>query len=51
MLYEILPRAVMVKPESCGLQLGKNWAMLMMRLQAVQRVEARLRVMITSRAR
>lgn len=31
----ILPRAVVVKPESCGLEQGKNWDMLMMRLEAV----------------
>lgn len=50
-LWAVLPRAVMFKPESHGLELGKKWAMLMMRLRAVQRAEARLRVVITSRAR
>lgn len=41
----------MFKLESHGLELGKKWAMLMMRLQAVQGAEARLRVVITSKAR
>ena len=47
----ILPRAVMVKPESYGLELGKNGAVLMMRLWAEQGPEVQLKVMITSRAR
>lgn len=41
----------MFKLESHGLELGKKWAMLMMRLQAVQGADARLRVVITSKAR
>ena len=53
MLCAVLPEAVMVKLESCGLELEKkkNGAMLMMRLQAVQKDEARLKVVITCRAR
>lgn len=52
MLCAVLPEAVMVKLESCGLELEKkNGAMLMMRLQAVQEDEARLKVVITCRAR
>lgn len=38
MLCAVLPRAVVVKPESSVWELGKkkkNWAMLMMRLRAV----------------
>lgn len=52
-LCAVLPRAVMVKPVSHGLKVKKKkkCSMLMMRLQAMQKAEARLRVLITNRAR